>query len=270
MINRLPLALLVSLGLACLAAPGVAQSRLPQQIESATIRPGWERADGTRIAALHVRLAPGWKTYWRIPGQAGIAPRMDWSRSQNLAEITLHWPRPMVFDQGGYRSIGYERDLVLPLELTPARPGRPIALQGHIEIGVCEDICIPVDLSLSAALRGPGEADDLISAALARGTEGQSPVTRATCALVPTDHGADLAVHLTVPRLGRSEFVVVEWPDQQAWVADSATHREGDTLVTRARIRGGGGRGLVLDRSALAFTLLSDSRMAWHQGCSGG
>lgn len=265
MIIRFLLALILAL-----PSPAMAQSRLPAQIESATIRPGWQAPDGTRMAALHLRLAPGWKTYWRIPGEAGIAPRMDWSQSQNLAAIALHWPRPVVFDQNGFQSIGYERELVLPLELTPARPGRPIALRGRIEIGVCQDICIPVSLSLDAALRGAGQADDAISSALSRGVEPVSPVRRAVCTMTPSARGADLTVRMTVPRLGRTETVVIEWPDGRAWVADSHTRREGGDLVARAQLRGDRGHGMMLDRSALAFTLLSDSRMAWHQGCSGG
>ena len=41
---------------------------------------------GTQRGAVHragieIRLAPGWKTYWRYPGDSGIAPRFDFSQS---------------------------------------------------------------------------------------------------------------------------------------------------------------------------------------------
>ncbi|MFX4601211.1 protein-disulfide reductase DsbD domain-containing protein, partial [Acinetobacter baumannii] len=43
---------------------------------------------------LELRLEPGWKTYWRSPGDAGFAPRLDWSGSGNLAGATLSYPAP--------------------------------------------------------------------------------------------------------------------------------------------------------------------------------
>ncbi|MEG4641374.1 protein-disulfide reductase DsbD domain-containing protein, partial [Paracoccus sp. APAP_BH8] len=44
-------------------------------------------AEGHRMTALHLRLEPGWKTYWRSPGDAGVPPRFDWAASRNLAEV---------------------------------------------------------------------------------------------------------------------------------------------------------------------------------------
>jgi DsbC/DsbD-like thiol-disulfide interchange protein len=112
------------------AAPAAAQA-LPPQIVHAELRPGWQTEDGTHLAALHLRLAEGWKTYWRVPGDAGIVPQFDWSRSQNTASVRARWPRPMIFSQNGYRSIGYEGELVLPLEVVPQQAGKPVALQGR-------------------------------------------------------------------------------------------------------------------------------------------
>ena len=48
------------------------------------------------MAAVEIRLAPGWHTYWRVPGEAGIPPRFDWSGSQNLAAVAYEWPRPEI------------------------------------------------------------------------------------------------------------------------------------------------------------------------------
>ena len=48
---------------------------------------------------LDIRLKPGWKTYWRSPGDAGLAPQLDWSGSTNLAETTIAWPAPRRFSQ---------------------------------------------------------------------------------------------------------------------------------------------------------------------------
>src|SRR4029077_13588186 len=45
-------------------------------------------------AGVEIRLAPGWKTYWRYPGDSGLPPRFDFSKSQNVKSITVRWPAP--------------------------------------------------------------------------------------------------------------------------------------------------------------------------------
>ncbi|MCC6000914.1 MAG: hypothetical protein JJU19_08635 [Pararhodobacter sp.] len=253
-------------------AAGGAQPLSVSQIVQADIRPGWQTDDGRRFAALHLRLADGWRTYWRIPGQAGIAPVLDWSQSQNLARVTVHWPLPEVFDQNGYQSIGYARELILPLELEPRRAGRPIALVGALTIGLCNDTCIPADLSVRHALRGPGAPDPQISAALATTARPatQAGLGQVTCRITPQERGAELTLRATLPRLGRSEHVVMEIPGAALWVSDSRSTREGGDLVATARVMAPQRGPVSFGRDAVAFTIISPERMVEHRGCSGG
>src|SRR5262245_28413473 len=51
-------------------------------------------SDATLEAGLEFRFAKGWHGYWRTPGDAGIAPRMDWSGSENIARNEVAWPSP--------------------------------------------------------------------------------------------------------------------------------------------------------------------------------
>jgi DsbC/DsbD-like thiol-disulfide interchange protein len=265
------LAAALAIGAALVPAAGQAQLRVSDLVH-AELRPGWMTDRGTRMAALHLRLADGWKTYWRIPGEAGIAPRLDWSASQNLADVRVFWPRPVVFDQGGFRSIGYHGELVLPLELTPQTPGRPIALTGTINIGVCDDVCVPVDLTLSAAMRGPGSHDPMIARALDTAAQpaGGAGLRAARCGIEPGRRGMDVTLRATLPRQRGEETIVMELPGTGYWVSDSRTWREGGDLVAQARVRAPGGAPISIDRSRLAFTILSADRMLEHLGCIGG
>jgi DsbC/DsbD-like thiol-disulfide interchange protein len=254
---------------------GVAQAQGQFRIGDlvqAELRPGWMTERGTRMAALHLRLADGWKTYWRIPGEAGIAPRLDWSASQNLADVRVHWPRPVMFDQGGFRSIGYLGELVLPLELTPHNGARPIALSGVINIGVCDEVCVPIDLSLSLAMRGSGSPDAMIARALANGAEpaDRAGLSAARCGVEPGNRGLNVTLRATLPRQGREEHLIMEMPGTGYWVSDSQTWRDGGDLVGQARIRAPGGAPVSFDRSRLAFTVLTADRMLVHLGCIGG
>jgi len=270
--SAFPAALAFAAALSYPAAPAPAQSGPGSPVLNVEIVPGWTERDGTRIAALRIQLQPGWHTYWRIPGEAGIAPRFDWSRSQNVASITPIWPRPVVFDQNGMESFGYEDELVLPIAIRPRIADRPVAVMGALAIGVCRDTCVPVDLSVQAALRGAGGPDPRIQAALdtaARPGEGAG-LTRATCHLEPAQRGANLTLRATLPRTGHQEHIIVELPGTGYWVSDSHTWREGGDLVAEARVRAPAHAPVSIDRASLAFTVLSEGRMLTARGCQGG
>lgn len=114
---------------------------------------------------LHIRLAPGWATYWRSPGAAGVAPAFDWSGSANLARAEVLWPAPDRLDEGGSETFGYTGAVVLPVEIAPARADAPVALKLRFDFAVCGRICVPkhADLSfLPAAKRGDDEQAALL------------------------------------------------------------------------------------------------------------
>lgn len=91
---------------------------------------------------LHVRLEPGWKVYWRSPGDAGLPPRFDWSGSRNLADAEVRWPAPKRFTLFGLHTFGYGDEVVLPVVVRPARPGEALSLRLDLDIAMCKDICI--------------------------------------------------------------------------------------------------------------------------------
>lgn len=254
------------------SGPLSAQGLFSQSVVQAEILPGWRAPDGTRMAALHLRMDAGWHTYWRIPGDAGIAPRFDWSQSQNIASIEPIWPRPTVFRQNGLQSYGYQDELILPLRITPVNPDRPMAILGELEIGVCRDTCVPADLQVRGALRGDGDQDRRITAALGRGAESASGtgLSRATCRLEPQSRGADLTLRATVPQMGRNEELIMELPGSGYWVSNSRTWREGGDLVAQARVRDPNRGAVGINRAQVTFTILTQDRMITAQGCVGG
>lgn len=103
---------------------------------------GAAQAGGWR-AGVEIRLAPGYKTYWRTAGDSGIPPRFDWSGSGNLASVEVKWPVPTRFSDGSGSSIGYVGDVVFPLVVTAVDPSRPVTLNLKLDYAVCEKLCIP-------------------------------------------------------------------------------------------------------------------------------
>ena len=94
-------------------------------------------------AGIEMRLAAGWKTYWRYPGDSGVPPEFDFSKSENIKSVTVLWPPPHRFNDEAGTSIGYKGDVIFPLHVVPANPNRPTTLRAAISYAVCEKLCIP-------------------------------------------------------------------------------------------------------------------------------
>ncbi|WP_235937850.1 protein-disulfide reductase DsbD domain-containing protein [Pseudoroseicyclus tamaricis] len=258
-------ALVTSLALLLAAAPATAWD-VDDAVELSVL-PGWRQDDGTHMAALRISLAPGWKTYWRAPGDAGIPPEFHFAASDNLSAIRPHWPVPEIFEEGDMRSIGYSGELVLPLELVPDGPGA-ITLQGEVELGICEEICVPVRLSVSAALPAEGARDGTIVGALvdAPMSAAAAGVTAVSCRLRPAEQGLELVAELSLPPLGPAEEAAIE-AGPGIWVSEPQVSREGDRLRLTARLIDVAGRQIMVERAALRLTLFGGGRAVDVRGC---
>lgn len=158
--------------------------------------PGVTPVAGKLYAGIHIKLDPGWKTYWRQPGDSGVPPRFDWAGSVNAADVRVLYPVPVRMPEAGMISLGYKREVVLPVEITPKEAGKPVELKLAAEYGVCKDICIPAEATLTLALPeagGPGEGA-LIGSYLAR-------VPRQSGAGAPSLQGFTSELTGTAPRL---------------------------------------------------------------------
>lgn len=254
------------------AAPAWAEMRLTEDLVKASILPGWRTADGGHMAALRLELAPGWKTYWRSPGEAGIPPVFDWSGSSNVSGIRLHWPRPEVFETNGMQTIGYHDLLVLPFEIRPTDPAEPVQLTLGADLGVCQDICVPAQVQVTAALAGSGKGDLAIRAALADQPIPAENVglAKTVCSVQPIADGLRVTASLTMPRLGPEETVVLESLVPDIWVSEAMTERQSDVLQATADMVGPGGKPFALDRQDLRITVLAGGRAVETYGCQGG
>lgn len=267
-----PLALPATLATALLAVAAQAQPDNPSEMVQARVLPGWTAADGGHMAALHLTLAPGWKTYWRAPGDAGIPPSIDVQGSQNLASVTPIWPTPEVFFQNGLQTVGYAEQLVLPLHIVPQNDAQPVRIAAQVQIGVCNTICVPVDLDLALDLPATGSAPQqaLIKAALADQplSASRARVGDVSCTLSPISDGLGLRVEIDMPSAGGDETVLIETADPLVWVAETASSRDGGTLTATTELVHVSGQAFALDRSGLRMTVLGTERAVDIQGCT--
>lgn len=225
---------------------------------------GWREEGGRHIAGLEVTLQAGWHTYWRSAGSLGISPSFDWRGSDNVRQVRPAWPHPQIFREEAGLSYGYKNRFVLPLVVQARDATQAVKLVGQIDMGVCDEICIPARVRFATALIAPGAPDAAIRAALA--TQPRRVTTTARCRIAPSGNALTLQADLPVPSQGGEEAVVFELPGTDAWITDAKTRRNGGVLHAEAEIIGLSG---AVERSALRITVLGERSAVEITGCSG-
>jgi DsbC/DsbD-like thiol-disulfide interchange protein len=175
-------------------------------------------AAGQLRAGVEISMKPGWKTYWRYPGDSGVPPRFDFSGSTNLASATVLWPAPHMFRDESGKSIGYKGNAIFPLVVTPKQKGEPVTLKLKIDYAVCEKLCVPAEGEATLTLDGTsggksGNDDALLTAAEAQVPQ---PVSAAAAGLTVKRIGGKqkpmVVVDLPAPRDGKARDIFVEGP----------------------------------------------------------
>jgi len=119
------------------------------------------RSGAVLLGGIAFQLQPGWKTYWRTPGDSGVPPRFDFSKSDNVEAVTVLWPAPTKFDDGaGGHSLGYHDGIVLPLRIVAKNADKPVTLRADINYAVCEKLCIPVQADSELSFTSVASTED--------------------------------------------------------------------------------------------------------------
>ncbi|MBN8984705.1 MAG: cytochrome C biogenesis protein [Rhizobiales bacterium] len=119
------------------------------------------RSGAVVLGGIAFRLQPGWKTYWRTPGDSGVPPRFDFSKSDNVEAVTVLWPAPRPFPDGaGGTSLGYKDQVVLPLRIALKAADKPVVLRMAISYAVCDKLCVPVEANAELSFASVASTED--------------------------------------------------------------------------------------------------------------
>lgn len=236
---------------------------LPPGLTGARMLPGWTEPDGSRVAAIELDLEPGWKTYWRSPGDSGLPPSFDWAGSENLADVTFHWPAPEAIRSGDSLTMGYHDRLVLPFTARPKDATQPMQLSASMEFGLCENICVPALVEMSADAPQP-DRDRAITAAL-EDVPAQSS-QKLTCSTEEIEDGIRVSVALPSKDVQLAAMELKGQPE--IWVSGTEIAQEGDQTVATAEFVPPNGAPFPLDPALLTMTLVGAEGAVELQGCT--
>jgi DsbC/DsbD-like thiol-disulfide interchange protein len=163
MTARVPLPAALCLALLMPSTLAMADDASPWQQEShsAVRLLAGSRSGTVLLGGIAFQLEPGWKTYWRTPGDSGVPPRFDFSKSDNIDAVTVLWPAPSKFPDGaGGHSLGYKNQVVLPLRIVAKSADKPITLRATIDYAVCEKLCVPVQATAELSFASVASTED--------------------------------------------------------------------------------------------------------------
>lgn len=225
--------------------------------------------DGAIEVGIQVKLDAGWKTYWRVPGDAGVPPEFDWSQSRNIADVNLLWPAPVRFRDIFGESIGYLDEVVFPVVVRPGDWTKPSVVKVTVHYAVCKDICAPVraDLVLDLPLQS---STPLFAAVIARykamvpkPPEQVTGLRVANVSVLRADKDVHLLVDVICEDPARRMDVFIEGP-KRLYFATPKAERAPVAGQKRFRIRiDGVGEGETLSGERLSFVVVDgDKRLA--------
>jgi len=171
-----PRFLLLLAALAACAARGPAADA-STNVEVALLAEGASVSPGRPfVVGLRMTMRPGWHTYWKNPGDAGLPLRIAWDLPPGFSAGPIEWPAPERIVANTLVSYGYHGDVLLTVEITPpaAIAGDSVTIAGKFDWLECAEECVPGTASLRLALpvRGgtpaPGPAAPRFAHARAR------------------------------------------------------------------------------------------------------
>jgi len=254
------------------AAPVKAlENPVPEGVNVIELLPGWRTASGNQMAALHISLKHGWKTYWRAPGGIGIPPTFNWDGSSNMASAKIHWPAPKIYTKDGISTIGYKGEFILPIEFQPITAGQPIAIKSMIEFGVCSDVCMPVTARIQANLMADGSANrTIINKALAaqpRSAE-VGGVQAVYCTIKSNKDGLNITANIlfdtNAPLI---KLAVIEYPQPNTWIEQTDLQTTGKSIKAKAELISYTDVPLIVVQDKLRLTLIGDTGAIDLRGC---
>lgn len=221
-------------------------------------------ADSVRLG-LHFRMRPGWKIYWRSPGDAGFPPDPDWAGSENMRAVSMAWPAPKRFSIFGLETLGYADEVLLPLAVALENPGQPLRLKANIRYLACKDICIPYEaalaLDLPSGTAGPGIESGLVErfAALVPGPDSSGGLSIENAVLI--NRGKDPVLQLAL----RSDTgfdapdVFIEAPKDTLFGKPAVVIAESGKRAL-LEVKGAGATAVDLDGGNFTVTLVDGNR----------
>jgi thiol:disulfide interchange protein DsbD len=128
-----------------------AHTQVQLLLSAGTARPG-----DTIWAGVDMKMDPDWHTYWKNPGEAGMATKIEWQLPPGITAGDIQWPLPEKLPPAEVTTYGYNNEVVLLVPLKVAadlKPGMVLDLKANVSWLECKEECIPGKAAVEAQLQ---------------------------------------------------------------------------------------------------------------------
>lgn len=231
---------------------------------------GWDTKHGT-LFALFIKMDKNWKTYWRYPGESGIAPDLKLLNSKNFKKFDISWPTPKVFNDYGTVIYGYKKNLILPIFFLKKKNTVEMDFEFEIMMGFCDKICIPVRFIINNknALNSSKTQKKLILKSLENVPQKISnEIVIASCTVSKVKNKLKLFIqfynNLFFERNNVKELIL-EYIDPNIWFSKIGKTNNDKNYF--ANINSINDTNIILDMSKIQFTIISKKGGFLKNGC---
>jgi thiol:disulfide interchange protein DsbD len=112
------------------------------------------RPGDTVLAALTLHMDSGWHTYWKNPGDSGMATTIKWTLPEGITAGEIQWPIPEKLPEAELTTYVYTENatLLVPLKLSPDLKPGPLDIKARLDWLECQTRCVPGGTTVQSAL----------------------------------------------------------------------------------------------------------------------
>ena len=233
----------------------------------------WRTENGNYQYGLFIDLDDNWKTYWKHPGNSGFKPEFQILKSKNLAKLEVLWPAPKIFYENETEVYAFKSKLILPILIYPQEINNPTAFELKINLGFCKEICVPKTFHLKSE-NAPNASNFQISEI--RESIKKVPVNLATttkyvsCTVIQDGKKLILVSKLNAQFFTKGNTItdaIFYYGDGSIWFSDKIQHLDEKTQLFSATLNHVNNQNILLDRSKIELTLLTQNGGFILNGC---
>jgi thiol:disulfide interchange protein len=172
-VKRIAAIVPITLCLAALTAQA-AHTQVQLLLSADTAKPG-----DTIWAGVDMKMEPGWHTYWKNPGEAGMATKIQWQLPPGITAGEIQWPLPEKLPPAEVTTYGYNNEVMLlvPLKLASDLKPCPLDLKAKVSWLECKEECVPGSANVEANLNIHNESKPSVDATAIEQWKGKVPLT---------------------------------------------------------------------------------------------
>ena len=110
--------------------------------------------DSSTKGAISIAFPEGWSTYWKFPGPNGFMPKIRVLNEKNVESFSISWPYPKKLGPKSFTYLGYDDNLLLPIEFRKLDERKKIYLHLDISFGICKSVCVVQNKTLEISDEG--------------------------------------------------------------------------------------------------------------------